>query len=277
MAKKAIATKSRLASNTNEVVANSWGHLHELLFSDSWNEQIKRFRSKHAFRGVTDANYKLDTSLKRLGGPYRVLEDHIVRAFMKYAHNHVVEGSFWYWLSVAQHHGLPTRLLDWSYSPLVALHFAVSDTNTFDRDGAIWKVDYAGTHEMLPYEIAGPLKAAGAQIFTVELLSRSLRDLNQLDGHSSPVADYAIFFEPPSLDARIVNQFAYFSIITNPEKSIDDWLQNHPDLWLKIVIPKELKWEVRDKLDQSNITERVLFPGLDGLSQWLKRHYTPRL
>ena len=40
------------------------------------------------------------------------------------------------------------------------------------------------------------------------------------------------------------------------------------------MISAELKWEVRDKLDQANISERVLFPGLDGLTSWLKRYYT---
>ena len=49
-----------------------------------------------------------------------------------------------------------------------------------------------------------------------------------------------------------------------------------PELVRRIVIPAELQWEVRDKLDQANVTERVLFPGLDGLSTWLTRHYRPR-
>jgi hypothetical protein len=50
----------------------------------------------------------------------------------------------------------------------------------------------------------------------------------------------------------------------------------HPELVYRIVVPAALKWEARDKLDQANITERVLFPGLDGLSRVLKQIYTPR-
>ena len=58
--------------------------------------------------------------------------------------------------------------------------------------------------------------------------------------------------------------------------SLEGLLSQRKAMHRRIIIPAELKWEVRDKLDQANITERVLFPGLDGMSQWLKRYYTTR-
>ena len=87
---------------------------------------------------------------------------------------------------------------------------------------------------------------------------------------------FVAFLEPPSLDERIINQFALFSLLSGPSTRFDTWLESHPQAWRKIIVPAELKWEVRDKLDQANITERVLYPGLDGLSRWLKRYYTPK-
>jgi hypothetical protein len=78
------------------------------------------------------------------------------------------------------------------------------------------------------------------------------------------------------MDDRIVNQFALFSVLPNAARAVDDWLEKHPSLFRRIIIPAEMKWEFRDKLDQCNITERVLFPGLDGLSAWLWRHYSPK-
>lgn len=257
----------------NEFRVSSWAELNDSVFRGSWMPDIKRFRSQFAFRGLNLADYDLKTSLYRLGGNYHELERHLLRNFRKYAHRDVVEhDSIWHWLTMAKHHGLPTRVLDWTFSPLVAMHFAVSNTDEFQEDGAIWCVNYAEVHKLLPDDLRGQLGEEGSDLFTVEMLERSFDTLEEFDNHSE--TDIVLFFEPPSIDDRIVNQFALFSIISNPTQSMDEWLVDHPDCYFKIVIPADLKWEVRDKLDQVNITERVLFPGLDGLSRWLTRHYS---
>jgi hypothetical protein len=105
----------------------------------------------------------------------------------------------------------------------------------------------------------------------------TLPEFDALARDAGEVSDFVVFFEPPSLDARIVNQYSLYSLMSSPSLALDEWLRDHPDLLRKIIIPAELKWEVRDKLDQANITERVLFPGLDGLSSWLRRQYSPKL
>jgi hypothetical protein len=164
--------------------------------------------------------------------------------------------------------------MDWTYSPFAALHFATADLDRFDRDGAIWAVNYVLTHQLVPERLRRRLDLEGANVFTVEMLSEEVRSLAELD--SLGEAPFALFFEPPSIDDRIVNQFAFFSVMSDPRVPFDEWLADQPQLYRRIVIPAGLKWEIRDKLDQSNITERVLFPGLVGLTAWLKRHYSPR-
>jgi hypothetical protein len=234
-----------------------------------------RFRSDYAFRGVSDASYELKTSLARLCGTQTHLEYHLLRNFSKYADLPQSNTHFsdWHWMILAQHHGLPTRLLDWTYSPFVAAHLATVEINKFDRDGAIWFADFVKINRMLPDPLAEELSSVRANAFTLDMLERSLGDIKHFDTLGN---DLVVFFEPPSIDARIVNQFALFSVMSSPTSQLDTWLSAHPEFYGRIIIPKELKWEVRDKLDQANITERILFPGLDGLASWLKRHYTPR-
>lgn len=257
---------------------DSWQALHDALFADSWDATINRHRSRYAFRGLPNQQQDMVTSLMRLTGSFRALEPHLLRNFKKYAHRSMVEkDSLWHWLAVAQHYGLPTRLLDWTYSPYVALHFATADLQRYDVDGVVWKVNYAETHELLPEAVRAALAAQGGFVFTTETLAGAIPTLQELDGLAGAGTDFAIFFEPPSIDERIVNQFAYFSVLTDPGLSMSTWLATTPAKSEKIIVKKELKWEIRDKLDQCNITERVLFPGLDGLCQWLTRHYSPRI
>ena len=262
----------------------TWNELNDVLFEGTWNAGINRFRSTFAYRGVADKNFSLSNGLSRLGNPYPNLESNLLKQFQKYAHRSVVERhTDWHWLSVAQHHGLPTRLLDWTYSPLVALHFATVNLEPQPQnDAAIWKVNYSQVHDLLQGGETDILKELGARIFTVDSLAKTIPNIEELNKRSSRTANFhiAVFFEPPSIDDRIVNQFAYFSAISDPFMTFDAWLQlphvANSVSATKIVIPADLKWEVRDKLDQSNMNERVMMPGLDGLCAWLKRHYTPR-
>jgi hypothetical protein len=85
-----------------------------------------------------------------------------------------------------------------------------------------------------------------------------------------------VIIEPPSLDPRIVNQYSFFSVIPDKMVDITGFLDRCTDLTCRFVIKKELRWRIRDMLDHQNITERTVYPGLDGLSHWLGRHYFVR-
>jgi hypothetical protein len=250
----------------------NWSELHDQLFADSWNEELGLHRSNFAFRGRTRAEDDLSTSLARLGGDPATIERPLLRHFRKYAARDAVPvDSTWNWLALAQHHGLPTRLLDWTFSPYVALHFATSPR--VDGDGVVWMIDYVRAHELAPKKLREQLEREGGNVFTTEMVSACAADFDELADLDD---DFVVFVEPPSFDDRIVNQYALFSLMSRPDASLDEWLSRHSDLWRKVVVPRELKPEIRDKLDQANVTERVLFPGLDGLSRWLARYYTPR-
>ncbi len=253
----------------------SWTDILDALYDGAWNPSLQRFRSPFAFRGLPCTEHTLSSSLVRLAGDadIRKLELALLRNFRKYA---VTEGehadSIWDWLALGQHRGLPTRLLDWTYSPLVALHFATDGPEDFDRDGVVWCVNFVEANRRLPSKLQRIMTREGSETLTVDMLSvfKELRDFDALA--KSP---FLVFLEPPAIDRRILNQFALFSLMSSPTAHIEAWLEAHPDLGRRVIVPARLKWEIRDKLDQANVNERILFPDLDGLSRWLTRYYMP--
>ncbi|GAB4404096.1 MAG: FRG domain-containing protein [Bryobacter sp.] len=260
--------------------------MQEQLFAESWYPPHGRFRSPFLFRGLPDWRYDRRTTLCRLGGKFALVEDDLLRNFRKYASRmpeaweQASYDSWWNWLAIGQHYGLPTRLLDWTFSPNVALHFVTASHRFFATDGVVWCINFIGARRYLPPQLISILRKDEAVFFSAEMLDQYARTLEDFDRRvATEGGDCVIFFEPPSLDDRIVNQAAVFSLISSPERQLEEWLaereQQHPELFRKIIIPAVLKWEVRDKLDNANTTERVIFPGLDGLGKWLRRYYSP--
>ncbi|HEX9163051.1 MAG TPA: FRG domain-containing protein, partial [Thermoanaerobaculia bacterium] len=206
----------------SDIRVSSWLELQQAVFENSWQGGLSRFRSNFVFRGAPRVSHGLETSLQT--GGFEDHEIHLLTSFRKYALRSPVHGDWvWNWLSLAKHHGLPTRLLDWTYSPYVAMHFATYDLRHFDTDGAIWCVDFRETNEMLPKPLREVLTKHDVNIFTTEMLNRVATTLEEFD--SLTKHDFVLFFEPPSLDERIVNQFALFSLPSSARLSLEDLLK----------------------------------------------------
>ena len=238
-----------------------WQDILDELYEGSWNPDLKRFRSPYAFRGLGSANHTLTSSLVRLArgrSDVRRLELALLRNFRKYAHSEgATSDSIWDWLALAQHRGLPTRLLDWTYSPLVALHFATQNPTEFDRDGVVWCVNFVKANRRIPRRLKRMLDADASDTFTVEMLS-SFPTLRAFDATARE--PFVVFLEPPALDARILHQWSLFSLMSNPNATLGEWIAAHPEFSRRVQIPARLKWEIRDKLDQGNVNERGTVP-----------------
>lgn len=255
------------------LTAGSWRELDDAIADSSWCRHPARVRPAVVWRGLARSSYSNVSSLARLSTDYPRLERHLVRNFRKYAHREAPGPTTWDWLSLGQHHGLPTRLLDWTFSPLVALHFATASWP--DDEALLLAVDCAGAHERLPPSLRSAYEREGSLVFTTDMLAAHAPDLEAFDALTED-EPFVVFFEPPSLDERIVNQAAVLSALSGARCHMEEWLEAQPALWRAWRIPPEVKAEVRERLDQAHVNERVLLPGLDGLAAWLRRYYSPR-
>lgn len=251
-----------------------------IITEQEFRPDLNRNRSLYLYRGMSDVSFKLDTSLQRFcKGEKKTLEPCILSNFTKYGalEDPLIEKSVWRQMILGQHHGLPTRLLDWSQSPLIALHFASSENNLDDmdkHDAIIWRIDIKELHAMLPGRYKKALSDNQTSVFNVNMLNNVTSSLEQYD--EDMVNKSMVAIEPPSIDPRIVNQYSFFTVIPDGITDIEDYFDKYTNNTVKYIIDKDLRWRIRDMLDQQNISERILYTGLDGLSKWPGRHYYVR-
>lgn len=260
----------------DDIVVTSLGDLVDKVTPEHPDPRTGRRRDTGVYRGSASAERSLVTSLDRLGTqPHskRALESHILRNFQRQSRPHIdTAADEWELLFAAQHHGVPTRLLDWTYSPLVAAHFAtVSPSIAGER--VVWRLDWREVHRRFGFpELA---------LFTRDLDTT----LNEGKGTLTPwmlfdewPADrqFACMVEPPSLDARIVAQSAVFTFMSDTTCSFEAFLERHGlgHTLTRFVIRSEDVSCIRDQLDLVGMDERRLFPDLDGVAEGLRRYYS---
>jgi len=249
----------------------------QIIKNTSFDKAIGRPRSRFLYRGISNADFAMTTSLRRnCKNQSARLEHSILRNFEKYVaiSEPYILDSVWKAMVVGQHHGLPTRLMDWTYSPLIAMHFATSGIpleSYEENDFAVWEIDIVELNSLLPIAYSNIIKKHSAFLFTLQMMEQENISIEKYDsdmGESS-----LIFIEPPTIDQRIENQFAYFAVIPMQMVHIETFFELCTTNTTKYIISKDIKWEVRELLDKLNTNERIVYPGVDGLCMWLSRHY----
>lgn len=196
---------------------------------------------RRIYRGQSKWTHKLVPGIARYktpdGHPYTEKNEDLLFRHFKDRARHYLEReyddpSLW---AIAQHYGLPTRLLDWSHNPLIAAYFAT------EHEGSSQEPEHAA-------------------IFV-------------FDDYPEPVIDEAPFdirvtkhkvFSPAHWDSRIVNQRGLFTVHPYPWKPM-------PDAWIKkIAIAHQYRRELRKFLNILGVNESVIYPGLEGTAKHVK-------
>jgi FRG domain-containing protein len=257
-----------------------WNDLNELLWEQSFDPETRKHRPYTAFRGLSEMHEDdLATGLQRIRGRSKdcpapdlsLLERRLIDTFRNYAQEHYpAMQTDWHVLSLSRHYRLPTRLIDWTMSPYVALFFATENADKWDKDGVIWCASRKLTRELLPAYLKDSLVKRGTYFFTVEVLQREFESLVEFDKLQEKAM---IWFEPASISPRIVNQYAFFSVMPGVHSSHTDYFHANAGLAWRIPIPWHLKPEIHDRLQVMNLTHRTIYPGLEGIALWLKAYY----
>jgi len=173
------------------------------------------------------------------------------------------------WLFLMQHHGAPTRLLDWTESALVALYFAVnnfSQKDSRDKDGELWAMHPWSLNKKSGFDGLPVLKHPMLQYLAAEPASIDPPSLVQKFGLPK-TPEYPFAFKPPKYFSRMATQLSAFTIHPRPcpQGTIPDLLQDPKDL-VRYVVPGKHKTHLLFDLWTLGIKRHTLFPDLDSLS-----------
>jgi len=287
---------------------------------DSFEEYLNTVRnelpkSRIYFRGqskLTSYGYSLISSIGRHAflsklSPFQreemerevlgVFTNHLVTYVQHLPRNH------WESLAIAQHHGLPTRFMDWTTNPLVALYFAARKTQADEKNKPLDSAVYVLTSDPMRFsELARPTAEAIKPVpdsATTLVTPPSAYDkfdvadttddqdttpipLERSSALSMPLGEKVkradenlpvtspfdisenVIYDPPHVSPRIRAQDSVLLACHQPLQSLEE------KDYLEIIIRHQAHDDIRRRLDQYGVFDRQLFPDLEGIAKWLK-------
>jgi hypothetical protein len=214
------------------------------------------------WRGHAKAEWRLQAQVFRSERPLpdneMALMGHFVSRAPSRSHRPCPDSDDYFgWLFLAQHYGLPTRLLDWSENPLVAAFFAV--LHDLDDDGCIWAVWPTGLN-----------RAFGVPLGLIQIRDPKLRESakSAFTGITPPGEVQVLAIDGQEIDPRMLAQMGRFTIHSAPTPLEQG--PNSPDWLRRFVIPKQAKATIRAQLSAFGIQRPNLFPDLGSLATDLK-------
>lgn len=219
------------------------------------------------YRGVADCSWELLPSIQRNENRIKnerfLTNDFYIRARQVFE-NSPSKKNYSAWIAIMQHFGLPTRMLDWSSSPLIATYFAVEKFEMYSQtDAAVWVLAPGRLNEIEGFgNCIFPVDAETAQ----NMLLPAFKERGQIE----ELSDKIIACHSTENNLRMYSQQANFTI-HNSTKKLEEICGE--DMLYKIIIPKNSKKWFLHCLEIFGITESFIYPDLEHISKDLKRIY----
>ena len=175
----------------------------------------------------------------------------------------------WDFYFLMQHYGAPTRLLDWTASPAIALYFAVRD-NLGYYDSAVWMLD--------PYELNRRV-ARKDEIISPSAVGTNLKDTKRVAPwlpqrwSKKPIPEYPIAIFPTHIARRISSQKSCFTIHGKRESGFARFAKGADSCLVKVIVPARFVHDIRLELLNYGIDDTTIFPDLEGLGRALVTSY----
>jgi hypothetical protein len=250
--------------------------LYDEIRIESWKDFVEIVLSPRylnwGFRGHSDANWSLQTTLARrfwnagITDPeaWYEQESRILRIFKRKAHlflDHIPDDNdAFHWLALMQHHGAPTRLLDFTWSPYVAAFFALESAT---GDAAIWAISPPELNRGFALTIDGErrLEASDARLH----MPGNYEEYYLKNEHS-----FVVMGEPRVMNQRLIAQSGTFVTPSTLAKPVEDILSLYPkprETLVKFILARGMREAVMLELYTMNVSYYSLSPGLDGLAR----------